>query len=131
VILVDTSIWIDLLIDPSRVPEADTYLPEFVTCGPVIQEVLQGVANIAVIDILQDRLLAFPRLADPVPMEPFLGAAKIYREGRRKGYTIRSTVDCLIAAIAIEHNATVWHRDRDFSNIARYTTLREVSRYVT
>jgi predicted nucleic acid-binding protein len=32
-------------------------------------------------------------------------------------------VDCLIAAIAIEHRIPVWHRDRDFDAIARYTGL--------
>ena len=100
------------------------------TCGPVIQEVLQGVVDTPSISIFRDRLLAFRRLADPVPLEVFK-AAEICRDGRRKGYTIRSTVDCLVAAIAIEYGATVWHRDRDFSAIARYTPLRELSNYLT
>jgi predicted nucleic acid-binding protein len=33
-------------------------------------------------------------------------------------------VDCLIAAIAIENGVPIWHRDRDFGAIARYTGLR-------
>jgi predicted nucleic acid-binding protein len=37
--------------------------------------------------------------------------------------TIRSSIDCLIAAIAIENRVPVWHRDRDFSAIATYTAL--------
>ena len=127
-ILVDTSVWIDLLIDAGRVPEAETYLPDFVTCGPVIQEVLQGIADVSAIDTFRDRLLAFPRLADPMPLDVFLKAAEIFRDGRRRCYTIRSTVDCLIAAVAIDNNAIVWHRDRDFTTIARYTPLREISR---
>jgi predicted nucleic acid-binding protein len=40
-------------------------------------------------------------LSDPVPEAVFLQAAEIYRQGRQKGYTIRSSTDCLIAAIAI------------------------------
>jgi predicted nucleic acid-binding protein len=38
--------------------------------------------------------------------------------------------DCLIAAIAIEHGATVWHKERDFAVIARYTPLRVRSEYL-
>jgi predicted nucleic acid-binding protein len=53
-----------------------------------------------------------------------LQAAEIYREGRRKGHTIRSTTDCLIAAIAIENGVPMWHRDRDYDAIAKYTPLR-------
>jgi predicted nucleic acid-binding protein len=64
-------------------------------------------------------------------LDLYLKAAAIYREGRSRGYTIRSAIDCLIAAIAIEHSVPVWHRDRDFSTIARYTSLRAMSRYIS
>jgi predicted nucleic acid-binding protein len=37
--------------------------------------------------------------------------------------TIRSSADCLIAAIAIANSIPVWHRDRDFSAIAKFTAL--------
>ena len=123
-ILVDTSIWIDFLNDPRRVPEVQEKLPEFVTCGPIVQEVLQGFADRASVHLFRETLLAFPRLSDPVPVERFLEAAFIYRDGRSKGYTIRSATDCLIAAIAIENDVPVWHRDRDFTAIARYTPLK-------
>jgi len=56
----------------------------------------------------------------------FFSAAEIYRQGRRRAITIRSSVDCLIAAIAIDHGIAVWHRDRNFSAIARYTGLEAV-----
>ena len=130
-ILVDTSIWIDFLIDPHRVPEARDKIQDFVTCGPIVQEILQGFADGPSYGRFRDRLLTFPRLSDPLPAERFLEAAAIYREGRRRRITIRSTIDCLIAAIAIEHNAPVWHRDRDFTNIARYTGLKLFSKSVT
>lgn len=63
-------------------------------------------------------------LNDPVPGPLFLSAAEICRLGRAKGYTIRSSTDCLIAAIAIENRTPIWHRDRDYEAIARYTALR-------
>lgn len=128
-ILVDTSIWVDLLIDPGRVHGFDGDVTDFVTCGPVVQELLQGFSDLAVLAVFQERLLTFPRLSDPLRVDLYVAAAEIYREGRRKGFTIRSSADCLIAAIAIEHSVPVWHRDRDFNAIARYTPLRAVSRY--
>jgi predicted nucleic acid-binding protein len=36
---------------------------------------------------------------------------------------MRSSVGCLIAAIAIDKGLLVWHRDRDFDSIAQYTPL--------
>ena len=75
-------------------------------------------------------LLELPRLSDPMPLDIFLKAAALYKTGRQRGFTIRSTADCIVAAVAIEHNATVWHKDRDFAAIARYSPLRVVSKYV-
>jgi hypothetical protein len=69
-------------------------------------------------------LLALPVLSDPLPIALFESAAEIFRLGRAKGYTIRASTDCLIAAIAIENGVPVWHKDRDFEAIARYTSLR-------
>ena len=130
-ILVDTSLWIDFLIGPVRFPELEAKLTDFVTCPPVVQEVLQGFSDRSSYSIFEDRLLAFPCLSEPVPLDLYVKAAAIYREGRRKGYTILSGVDCLVAAIAIEHSVPVWHRDRDFTSIARYTPLRAVARYLS
>ncbi|MFZ3213737.1 MAG: PIN domain nuclease [Terriglobales bacterium] len=122
--LVDTSVWIELLNgrQGSRVPERE--LLNFVTCGPVLQEVLQGLRNNPASDAFREAFLALPVLSDPLPSTSFLSAAEIYRLGRAKGYTIRSSTDCLIAAIAIDNRMPVWHKDRDFEAIARYTSLR-------
>ena len=78
---------------------------------------------------LQHSLLAVPRVSDPLPLSTFLEAAGIYSLGRRQGYTIRSSTDCLIAAIAIENNIPVWHSDRDFATIARFTSLQAFERW--
>jgi len=122
--LVDTSVWIELLNGAlgSKLTEAD--LLDFVTCGPILQEVLQGLRDDPASMALRKSLLALPVLSDPVPIALFLSAAEIYRLGRAKGYTIRSSTDCLIAAIAIENGVPVWHKDRDFEAVARYTSLR-------
>jgi len=122
--LVDTSVWIELLNGTlgSKVTDAD--LLNFVTCGPILQEVLQGLRDDPASQTVRDGLLALPVLSDPLPVAVFQSAAEIFRLGRAKGYTIRSSTDCLIAAIAIENRVPVWHKDRDYEAIARYTSLR-------
>jgi len=127
-ILPDTSMWIDLLsAQPKRLPTPEQ-LVRFVTCGPVVQEVLQGLRPHPSSDAFREAFLALPRVGDPLGISPFLHAAEIYLLGHSKGLTIRSSVDTLIAAIAIENRVPVWHKDRDFSTIARFTSLRAVTR---
>lgn len=123
-ILVDTSVWIEILngrlgggIDVSD-------LADYATCGPVIQEVLQGMRADPIGDIFRRGLLELPMLGNPLSRALFLRAAEMYQLIRGNGYTVRSSTDCLIAAIAIEHGVAVWHRDRDFDTIARFTALR-------
>jgi predicted nucleic acid-binding protein len=99
-------------------------LLNFVACGPVVQEVLQGLRQGPASEAFRDAFLALPVLSEPLPCASFLAAAEIYRLGRAKGHTIRSSTDCLIAAIAIDHRVPVWHKDRDFEAIAVYTSLR-------
>jgi predicted nucleic acid-binding protein len=124
VILVDTSIWIELLNGRLGHQVRENDLFNFVTCGPVAQEVLQGLGDDPEARQLREAFLALPVLSDPLPLSLFLEAAELYRLGRAKGYTIRSSTDCLIAAIAIENEVPVWHRDRDFDALARFTPLR-------
>lgn len=123
-ILVDTSVWIDLLNGQLGYRVTPQALLQFCTCGAIAQEVRQGLREGAGSEALGEALLALPRLSDPLPFEIFLEAAELFRQGRRRGYTIRSAVDCLIAAVAIQNRVPVWHQDRDFTAIARYTALR-------
>jgi predicted nucleic acid-binding protein len=67
--------------------------------------------------------LALPCIEKTVSLEIYLQAAELYALGRRKGFTIRSGVDCLIAAIAIKHGLPVWHNDRDYELIAEFSNL--------
>jgi predicted nucleic acid-binding protein len=119
---------VDLLSKHPKKMPTETHLLRFVTCGPIIQEVLQGLKTDDLAAPFQNSFLAIPQIGNPVTMDLFLQAADIYRMGRRKGFTIRSSTDCLIAAIAIENNVPVWHYDRDFSSIARFTNLQEFTR---
>ena len=122
-ILVDTSVWVELLNGRLGEKLRPDDILQFATCAPVLQEVLQGLREASAREELREAFLALPVLSDPVPLRLYLEAAEIFRQGRRKGVSIRSSVDCLIAAIAIENGVPVWHRDRDFTAIARYTRL--------
>ena len=125
-ILVDTSVWIQMLAGRPGYDMREEVLPLLVTCPPVLQEIVQGLRPGAESETFRRVILALPVLGDPLPLSTFLAAADIYRQGRRKGYTIRSSVDCLVAAIALEHKVPVWNRARDFAAIASFTALETV-----
>ncbi len=124
--LVDTSVWIDVFrrshpLDLEAVVDFD----EIVTCLPVVQEVLQGFRDESAFRRARESMLALP-VVEPVIEAPLvLEAVDLYRRARRVGQTIRSSVDCLIAACALRHDLEVVHRDRDFPAIARISSLRE------
>jgi predicted nucleic acid-binding protein len=122
-ILVDTSIWINLLGPRPLYAINFEMLLSFATCPPIVQELLQGLPMDHRFDALQASVLALPCLSPSVAVDTYIHAAEIYRSGRKRGLTIRSSVDCLIAAIAIEQKVAIWHKDRDFDMIARFTDL--------
>jgi len=68
-------------------------------------------------------MLSFPIVESPMDIEVFDEAAGIYRTARRAGLTVRSAMDCLVAACALRHGLPVLHRDRDYELIARVTRL--------
>jgi predicted nucleic acid-binding protein len=89
----------------------------------VIQEVLQGIRDERAFREIRDAMLSFPIVESPMDIEVFDEAAGIYRTARRAGLTVRSAMDCLVAACALRHGLPVLHRDRDYELIARVTRL--------
>ena len=120
-ILVDTSVWIEMFAGRVRARPEDFL--SMATCGPIIQEVVQGLRPGSQSQLIRWQLSGLPRLGDPVTIEIFLEAADLYAASRRRGITIRSSVNCLIASIALRHKTPVWHLDRDFERIATFTEL--------
>jgi len=121
VILVDTSVWIDFLIGrdtPHRrllhrliESEEDICITEI-----IFSEILQGIRDDALYDTTKDYLLEFP-VIKPKSIDTYVSAADIYRKCRKKGRTVRKTVDCIIAAIVLENKLTLLHNDADFGAI--------------
>lgn len=123
-VLVDTSVWIESFRPRSRLHIDEIVdFDDVVTCLPVVQEVLQGFRDERAYQIARESMLALPIVESPVPMAVFEEAAALYRSARRAGVTVRSGVDCLVAACAIRHRLTVLHRDRDFDLLARIAPL--------
>jgi predicted nucleic acid-binding protein len=123
-ILVDSSIWVDFFSSsPGRAGGElrrmiDDSEPLALT-GVVVAEILQGLTRDA--GPIEQFLAQFEML-EPGGFETYRTAAAIYRTARGKGISL-TTIDTLIAAIAMEHSASVFTLDQDFSRIALVTGL--------
>ncbi len=127
-ILVDTSVWVDFLRgadSPQRHRLHDLIEDEqqLATTGIVLTEVLQGIHRERDLAAVRERLLRLP-VYHPRGVETWLHAAELFRTCRRRGATVRRTVDCVIAAICIEHELVLLHKDADFDRIASCSRLR-------
>jgi predicted nucleic acid-binding protein len=129
VIFVDTSVLIGMLrghrssaIDRlTALEESDTPFAIPMVC---CQEVMQGAADEREWRLLRANL-STQRLVIPAdPLAAHWEAARIYYECRRRGFTVRSSIDCLIASIAIEAQAELLHDDDDYERIARIRPLK-------
>ena len=123
-ILVDTSAWIEFLrgTGSPACERVDALLEaDIAVCDPVRMEILAGArseAHLADLRALLARAVVLP--TTPVHYEQ---AAALFRSARAGGVTVRRLVDCLIAAVAIDHGVPVLHADRDFDGLARVSAL--------
>ncbi len=125
-ILIDTSVWIEVFRKKSRLRLEDHLdLDEVVSCLPVVQEVLQGFRDEGAYRKAHVAMFALPLLESPMGEPLFEDAVRLYRTARRAGLTVRSSTDCLIAACALRHDVEVVHRDRDFPSLAKVSGLRQ------
>jgi predicted nucleic acid-binding protein len=123
--LVDTSVWILVFrrsapLDLEQVVEFE----QVVTCLPVVQEVLQGFRDDVAFRVARAAMLALPMVESPMERELYEEAVGLYRSARRAGITLRSSVDCLIAACAVRHGLTVLHDDRDYAHLSAVSPLQ-------
>jgi hypothetical protein len=128
VIVVDTSVWIDVLNERST-SQADRCV-ELIEGGEpialtdiVVTEILQGFRSEREARLVERHLRAFPILRLD-GLDDFVLAADLYRMARRAGVTIRKTLDCLIAAPCVRTGAPLLHADTDFDRLAKCTPLR-------
>ena len=130
-ILVDTSVWIDFFNGYESVEAAHLRIciadvRPLTIPGLVLTEILIGVRNEAEAERVAGVLTAF----DPTPeldSTDYQKAAELYRVCRRRGLTIRSTIDCLIAQLCLRHGYELLTKDRDFDSIAEVFPLRRAA----
>lgn len=124
-ILVDTSVWVDFFnASPGW---AGTELHRLIAdsepiavTGIIVTEVLQGLTRDA---RLIERYLSLWNFIEPRGFESYIRAAELYRLARSRAFTL-TTVDALIATLALENGARLFTLDKDFSHLSRLSPLR-------
>lgn len=124
-ILIDTSVWIALHRD--RTGGLAQHLSSLVgeervaTADSIIGEVVQGTCNASEWAQLEKAMLDLEQL--PMNTDTWIQGARIFYDLQRNAVTVRSTIDCCVAQLAITHSAKHLHMDRDFDAIARVRQL--------
>ena len=126
-VLIDTTVWMDFFAGRQRphvvvLERLIKNREDICICGIILTEVLQGIREKS--EFRKTKELFNAMIFLPMPYSVFLGAAEIYRTLRRKGITIRNSVDCMIASVAIENDIMLLHNDRDFTPIEKHLSLK-------
>lgn len=126
--IVDTSAWIEFFQGSDSTAGrwvADRIADETTLVIPevVVMELLVGDTDEEVAATRRRFLLKFD--VEPLaPLRDSEDAAAIHRRCRRAGETVRSLIDCQVAAMALRVGQPVAHRDRDFEVIAAHCGLQ-------
>ena len=86
-------------------------------------EVLQGTREDGSFAKIKSFMESLPLIQ--LGYEDYIEAANIYRTCRKRGITVRKSIDCIIAAVAINHDLELFSNDRDFDNIRKYFKLKD------
>jgi predicted nucleic acid-binding protein len=128
-VLVDSSVWIDFLRN-NATPQTQLLeqliaeREDLCICGFVFTEVLQGIKDEKQYVATKQHLSNLIYLEDDVSTLD-LGAT-IYRELRKQGLAIRNSIDCLIAATAIQHSCHLLDADRDDELMSQHYPLHRL-----
>ena len=125
-VIVDTTVWVDYFhgVDNSETQWLDTELDrERIGLTDIILcEVLQGVRDDVVAKAVERSLLKL-EVFEPGGIALAREAAHNYRALRSRGYTVRKTIDCLIATFCLRGDHSLLHRDRDFDPFEKFLAL--------
>ena len=126
-ILIDTSVWVEVLRDKSlaKSTRLKKWLGQaiYFLCRFTQLELLQGAKNEEEWQQLNDYLST--QLYVDMEDESWTRAARIYFDLIKKGITVRSPIDCCIAQLCLENQLILLHKDRDFKNISKVRPLVE------
>ncbi|WP_165962641.1 type II toxin-antitoxin system VapC family toxin [Occultella glacieicola] len=119
-ILVDTSVWIEFLRGTASTATAfvrDRLGSDLATTEPVLMEVLAGTRRGAQTEQVE-RLLLSQHWLRVDPTVDYRGAVEVFQHARAAGHQPRALQDCLIAAVALRHGATLAHRNDDYERLS-------------
>jgi predicted nucleic acid-binding protein len=125
-LVVDTTVWVDYF--NGQINAETDYLDralseELILVGDLIlAKTLQGFRNDKDFELAQAALSRFEQ-KEMVNLQLARQSAQNYRALRKKGVTVRKTIDCLIATFCISENHTLLHRDSDFDGFEKYLGL--------
>jgi hypothetical protein len=130
-VIVDASVWVDFFRgnDTWQVAVLSNRLvadEPIALTDTIFTEILQGLVDERSVRRVERRLLAHEVLVLD-PLDDHRRAAALYRACRRRGVTIRRTLDCLIAAVCIREHRPLLHADVDFDRLANHSDLVTVT----
>ncbi len=129
-VIVDTTVWVDYLrgtVNPQtdwldrQMSQQRIGLTDLIFC-----EVLQGMPDPTTFSLFRDELPGRFRVFENGGIDLAIAAAQNYRTLRERGYTVRKTIDCLIATFCILGEHALLHRDRDFDAFEKTLGLQVV-----
>ncbi|MGA9777948.1 MAG: PIN domain-containing protein [Verrucomicrobiia bacterium] len=128
-LLVDSTVWIDFFCgrktaQTEKLAQCVQDRDDICCCGFVLAEVLQGIRDEKQFITVKQQFENLIYLEDDRTTFEF--GATIYRELRRKGVTVRNSVDCLISAIVIQQGVNFLENDRDYKFIDQHYPLNRI-----
>lgn len=128
-VIVDTTVWIDYFRggDTRQAAWLDRELARqrMGLTDIILCEVLQGLPDDTVARRIERELRKFA-IYRGIDDTIAVAAACNYRFLRRRGHTVRKTIDCLIATFCIKNGHRLLHADRDFDVFERLLGLAVV-----
>lgn len=128
-VLVDSTVWIDFFrgratAQTRKLEQCIHDREDLCCCGFVLAEVLQGVRDEPEYLATKRQFEGLVYLEDD--RSTFELGATIYRELRRRGVTIRNSIDCLIAATVVQHGVHLLENGRDYRFIDEHYLLNRL-----
>ena len=129
-ILVDSSVWISYFngkINPQTDWLDSALGKKIIIVGDIILvKVLQGFKNDRDFQKAKELLSNF-QLMEMLGSELAIKSAENYRLLRKKGLTVRKTIDVIIGSFCLHHNMSLLHDDRDFDPLIKYLKLNAIT----
>jgi len=126
-IVVDTSVWIDyvngIITPQTNLLDIELENSRIVTGDLIITEFLQGFRDDKQYYEAKE-LMESLEYCDFVGKEIAIKAAENFRKLRKKGITVRKTIDVLIATFCVENGYELIHNDKDFDQMEEILGLR-------